>query len=113
MSFFVDKICDQVSDGVLDACLAEDPYSKVACGKIAYFNILLKTSHSHIYLSVTRFYNAESATKTGMIMAFGEITTKAHPNYQKVVRDVVEKIGFDDSSKGARSTLFTLNCIKI
>jgi len=68
-----DKLCDQVSDAVLDACLAEDPYSKVAC---------------------------ETSTKTGMVMVFGEITTKAHPDFQKVVRKAIEDIGFDDSSKG-------------
>ncbi|KAL1677395.1 S-adenosylmethionine synthetase [Schizophyllum commune] len=68
-----DKICDQVSDAILDACLREDPYSKVAC---------------------------ETASKTGMIMVFGEITTKANLDYQKVIRETIKKIGYDDSSKG-------------
>jgi len=68
-----DKICDQVSDAVLDACLKQDPNSKVAC---------------------------ETAAKTGMILVFGEITTSGQPDYQKIVRDTVKRIGFDDSSKG-------------
>lgn len=68
-----DKICDQVSDAILDACLAEDPFSKVAC---------------------------ETACKTGMIMVFGEITTKAKLDYQKVIRDTIKQIGYDDSEKG-------------
>ncbi|KAL7276824.1 methionine adenosyltransferase sam2 [Rhizina undulata] len=68
-----DKIADQVSDAVLDACLREDPLSKVAC---------------------------ETATKTGMIMVFGEITTKAKLDYQKIIRDAIKDIGYDDSAKG-------------
>jgi S-adenosylmethionine synthetase len=68
-----DKLCDQVSDAVLDACLAQDPLSKVAC---------------------------ETSTKTGMVMVFGEITTKGLLDFQKVVRDAVKDIGFDDSAKG-------------
>jgi len=68
-----DKICDQVSDAVLDACLKQDPESKVAC---------------------------ETATKTGMIMIFGEITTKAVVNYEQVIRDAIKHIGYDDVEKG-------------
>lgn len=68
-----DKICDQVSDAILDACLKEDPLSKVAC---------------------------ETAAKTGMIMVFGEITTSAKLDYQQIVRDTIKQIGYDDSAKG-------------
>lgn len=68
-----DKICDQVSDAILDACLAVDPLSKVAC---------------------------ETAAKTGLIMVFGEITTKANLDYQKIIRDTIKHIGYDDSEKG-------------
>ncbi len=68
-----DKICDQVSDAVLDACLEQDPYSRVAC---------------------------ECATKTGFILLLGEITTRASINFDDLVRKVILEIGYDDSKKG-------------
>jgi len=68
-----DKICDQVSDAVLDACLAKDPDAKVAC---------------------------ETATKTGMVMVLGEITTSTILDYQSIIRGTIKRIGFDDSAKG-------------
>jgi len=68
-----DKICDQVSDAVLDACIAGDELSRVAC---------------------------ETCCKTGMIMIFGEITTSTTVNYEQVIRDTIKDIGYDDPAKG-------------
>jgi S-adenosylmethionine synthetase len=68
-----DKICDQISDEVLDVCLEQDPLSRVAC---------------------------EVATKTGFVMLMGEITTKAQLNYDELARGVIKGIGYDDSCKG-------------
>ena len=68
-----DKICDMVSDSVLDAIFAQDPDAKVAC---------------------------ETCTKTGMVMIFGEITTTATVNYEQVIRDCIKEIGYDDPAKG-------------
>jgi len=68
-----DKLCDQISDAVLDACLEQDPRSRVAC---------------------------ETATKTGFVALLGEITTNAVFNYDELARKVITDIGYDSSDKG-------------
>ncbi len=65
-----DKLCDQVSDGVLDAVLAQDPKAHVAC---------------------------ETCTTTGMVMVMGEMTTSCYVDIQQIVRDTVKRIGYDGS----------------
>ncbi len=68
-----DKICDQISDAVLDACYEQDPTSRVAC---------------------------EVSTKTGFVLLMGEITTNASINYDELARRVITDIGYDSSEKG-------------
>ena len=68
-----DKICDQISDAVLDALLQEDPMSRVAC---------------------------ETAITTGLVLVMGEVTTEAYVDIQKVVRDTIREIGYDKSEYG-------------
>jgi len=68
-----DKIADQISDAILDACLAEDPTSRVAC---------------------------ETLTATGLVVIAGEITTRTYVDFQKVVRGVVQSIGYDNALYG-------------
>ena len=68
-----DKMCDQISDAVLDALMEQDPYSRVAC---------------------------ETAIKTGFVMLLGEITTTGFVDFDKLVRQVINDIGFDCSEKG-------------
>ncbi|MBP5605492.1 MAG: methionine adenosyltransferase, partial [Ruminiclostridium sp.] len=68
-----DKICDKISDSVLDALLAQDPMSRVAC---------------------------ETCTTTGLVMVMGEITTKAVVDIPAIVRDTIREIGYDNAEYG-------------
>ena len=68
-----DKLCDQVSDAILDAIYEQDPQARVAC---------------------------ETATGTGFVHVFGEVTTTAEVNYETVVRETVKRIGYDDDEVG-------------
>ena len=68
-----DKVCDQISDAILDALMAQDPMSRVAC---------------------------ETCTTTGLVLVMGEITTKASIDIQKIVRDTIREIGYTDAAYG-------------
>jgi len=68
-----DKLCDRVSDAVLDACLAQDPEARVAC---------------------------EACTKSGMVMILGEVITKASVNYEQVIREAIKATCYDSDDKG-------------
>ena len=68
-----DKVCDSVSDAILDAMMEQDPMSRVAC---------------------------ETATTTGLVLVMGEITTKANVDIQKIVRDTIREIGYDNADYG-------------
>ena len=68
-----DKMCDQISDAVLDAIFEQDPNARVAC---------------------------ETAIKTGFVMLLGEITTTAFVDFDELVREVVNEIGFDAQREG-------------
>ena len=68
-----DKICDQISDAILDALMEQDPMSRVAC---------------------------ETSTTTGLVMVMGEITTKAYVDIQKIVRETIREIGYDRAKYG-------------
>ena len=68
-----DKVCDAISDAVLDACLEQDPNSRVAC---------------------------ETAVTTGLVLIMGEITTQANIDFQKIARDAIREIGYVDGAMG-------------
>ena len=68
-----DKVCDQISDAILDACLQQDPYSRVAC---------------------------ECFTTTDLLVIGGEITTQAKVDYEKIARNVLREIGYTSDDLG-------------
>ena len=69
-----DKVCDQISDAILDAILAQDPHARVAC---------------------------ETLVKTGIVIVAGEITTNCYVDIPKIVRETIKEIGYNDSSTWA------------
>ena len=78
-----DKVCDAISDAILDACMAEDPMSRVAC---------------------------ETASCTGFVLVTGEITTKAKLDIPAIVRQTVNEIGYNDAKTGSAVTGYCHGC---
>ncbi len=68
-----DKICDKISDNILDALIAQDPMSRVAC---------------------------ETVVTTDFVLIMGEITTRAEVDYEKIARETIREIGYDSEEKG-------------
>ncbi|PWY81972.1 S-adenosylmethionine synthetase [Aspergillus heteromorphus CBS 117.55] len=93
-----DKIADQVSDAILDACLSEDPSPRY--GTPPDFCASRPLIGWRFSDRLSSHVACETATKTGMIMVFGEITTQAKLDYQKVIRGAIQDIGYDSSDKG-------------
>src|SRR5580698_6070706 len=81
-----DKIADQISDAILDACLEQDPFSRVAC---------------------------ETLTCTGLVVIAGEITTQAYVDFQSLVRGTVASIGYDNALYGFDSNTCSACCVEI
>ena len=78
-----DKVCDAISDAILDACLEQDPMSRVAC---------------------------ETCATTGLVMVMGEITSKAIVDISKVVRETVNEIGYNRGKFGFDADTFFMYC---
>ena len=79
-------MCDQVSDAILDAHLRQDAFSHVSC---------------------------QTAAKTGMILVCGDIISKAHVNFQKVIRSTIQQIGYDKSAKGQCTVIMPLDNVQV
>ena len=81
-----DKICDQISDAVLDEILKEDKYARVAC---------------------------ETSVTTGLVLVAGEITTTTYVDIQKIVRDTVKEIGYDKNGAINKLTIYNTTLKKV
>jgi len=97
--YFSDKLCDQISDAILDAHLKGDPEPDVVCSEYNFINEQI-TCWLVVFFETLVYHLIDAIARPGIVLICGEISSKANVDYQQVIRDTIEGIGYDDLQKG-------------